>query len=118
VGASAELLNVSNQSDQDLSFFSGHSSFVFAAVAATGVVATLRNYRLGWLAWVVGVPLAAATAVLRLAADKHWASDVLTGLAIGALVGAGMPLLFHGVEGGPQVQVAPMPGGLAVSGRF
>ena len=64
------------------------------------------------------VPMATATAVLRLAADKHWATDVLTGLVLGAAVGVGVPLLLHGKEGGPRVQLAPMPGGLAVAGRF
>jgi membrane-associated phospholipid phosphatase len=118
IGASAELLEVPEKADQNLSFFSGHTSFVFAAVAATGVVTTLRRYRLGWLSWVVGVPLAVATGLLRLAADKHWASDVLTGLAVGVAAGVGVPLLFHGLEGGPRLQVTPMPGGLALSGRF
>lgn len=72
VGASAEQLGEGN--DHFVSFFSGHTSFVFAAVAATGVVATQRGYRLAWLTWAVGVPLAAATGVARLAADKHWAA--------------------------------------------
>lgn len=118
VGASAELLDVPGQADHDLSFFSGHTSFVTSAVAATGVVALLRGYRLGWLVWAVGVPLATATALLRLAADKHWASDVLMGAAVGVGVGLGVPLLFHGPEGRPAVQVAPLPGGLALTGRF
>lgn len=118
VGATAEQLAVPGQSDHFLSFFSGHTTFVFAAVAATGAVATLRGYRLGWLSWAIGVPLATATGILRLAADKHWATDVITGLGVGFGLGLGIPLLFHGRENGPQVTLAPMPGGVALAGRF
>lgn len=122
IGASAAQLDVPGKADHDLSFFSGHTTFVFAAVAATATVAQLRGYRLGWLAWAIGVPLATTTAVLRLAADKHWASDVLVGLAVGAGVGVGLPLLFHrGAdegEGGPRLTLAPAPGGVALAGTF
>ena len=120
IGAPASLLAVSNADDQNLSFFSGHTSFVFAAVGAAGTVATMRGYRLGWLTWVVGIPLALSTTLLRLAADKHWASDTLVAMVVGAGVGVGLPLLFHGPVSRalPQVTISVVPGGLGLSGRF
>jgi hypothetical protein len=35
------------------------------------------------------------TGVLRIMADRHYASDVLVGSALGAATGYGLPLLFH-----------------------
>jgi membrane-associated phospholipid phosphatase len=119
VGASAALLDVPGQSDHFISFFSGHTTFTFAAVAAAATITSLRGYRLAWLTWVVGAPLAFTTAVLRLAADKHWATDVLVGMVAGAGIDIAVPLLFHGVaDQGVRVQVSAMPGGLALSGTF
>lgn len=119
IDASPELLaSARDPKDHYLSFFSGHTTFSFALAAAAGTVMTLRGYRLSWLSWVVGVPLAVTTSLLRLAADKHWMSDILVGMTIGGLVGAGLPLLFHGRQDGVQVRVSPLPNGVAISGRF
>jgi membrane-associated phospholipid phosphatase len=43
----------------------------------------------------VGLPLAAATGYLRVAADRHYFTDVVGGMLVGAIVGVGIPLLFH-----------------------
>lgn len=114
VGASPELLAGGHDlADNNLSFFSGHSTFSFGVVASAATVASLRGYRHAWLLWLVGAPLATTTAVLRLAGDKHWASDVLVGSALGLATGILMPTLLHG-----RVAVAPMGNGISVSGRF
>jgi membrane-associated phospholipid phosphatase len=70
------------------SFFSGHTSVSFAAAT----LATRFAYDLDWLTsdtrWLVpAVAYSAATTVglLRVAADKHWTTDVLTGAAVGVL---------------------------------
>lgn len=119
VGASQALLDTApGKADDFLSFFSGHASFTFAAVAATATVTRLRGYRLWWLSVAIGAPLAVTTGLLRLAADKHWATDVLTGMIIGTAGGIAIPLLFHGVNDQVHVQVSPLPGGLALSGTF
>ncbi len=118
VGADEALLAERHPEDHNLSFFSGHATFVFALATSAATVATLRGYRHAWLLWVVGQPLAAATALLRLAADKHWASDVILGTLFGQAVGVLMPTLLHGRVGPVELQAAPMPNGLAVSGRF
>jgi membrane-associated phospholipid phosphatase len=118
VGAS-DILLAEHQSSNDhfLSFFSGHSTFSFGLAVSAATIMSMRNYRHAWLAWLVGIPLAATTAILRLAADKHWGSDVLLGTAMGALFGAGMPLLFHAAKDWP-VTVAPISNGISVAGRF
>ncbi len=81
--------------DENLSFFSGHTSATFAAITAAGTLASLRGYRLAPLVWGAGLPLAAFTGVLRIGADKHWATDVLTGAAVGSATGVLVPLLLH-----------------------
>jgi membrane-associated phospholipid phosphatase len=81
--------------DDDISFFSGHTTAAFAMVAATGTVATMRGYRWAPVPWVVGGALATGTAYLRIAADRHWLSDVIVGMLTGVAVGIAVPLLFH-----------------------
>jgi membrane-associated phospholipid phosphatase len=119
IGATPELLaNASDPADANLSFFSGHSMFAFAAVASGATIAKLRGYRLWWLTWVVGLPMAATTAIFRLAADKHWATDVLLGSALGVAAGVLMPTFLHGSVGPLQARVVPAGTGLAVTGTF
>lgn len=101
--------------DQNLSFFSGHTTFAFALATSAGVIATLRGFRYAWVTWAVGMPLAVATAVLRMAADKHWASDVLVGIGVASVFSVGLPLLFHQRL---PVTVSASPGGVSVSGTF
>ncbi len=43
---------------------------------------------------------------LRIAADKHYFSDVATAAIIGSIVGVGVPLIFHSPE-----RAAPAPAG-------
>jgi len=72
--------------DRNTSFFSGHTSFAFTA-------ATLLCFQHGRLnlygdgdRFVCPVALAVAslTGLLRIGADRHWATDVLMGAAVGA----------------------------------
>lgn len=104
--------------DNNLSFFSGHTSYTFALVAATATIARARGYRLWWVALAAGVPMAAGTALLRMIADKHYLSDVFTGALLGALIGWGVPALFHRpVKLGPATAwVSPGLGGLSMQG--
>jgi membrane-associated phospholipid phosphatase len=84
--------------DNDLSFFSGHSTETFALAAASGTVATMRGYRWAPLLWGVGGTLAATTAYLRIAADRHWLTDVLVGAVVGAGIGFAVPYFFHSAK--------------------
>jgi len=84
--------------DNNMSFFSGHATETFALAAAAGTVATMRNYRWAPLIWGTGAAVAAATGYLRIAADRHWLTDVLVGAFVGSGIGIGVPLLFHRPE--------------------
>ena len=80
--------------DQNASFPSGHSSSAFSVAVAGATLASMRRYPYWRLAWLGLIP-AAAVPFLRVAADKHYMSDVLVGSAIGAAFGVALPLLVH-----------------------
>ncbi|MGA9520765.1 MAG: phosphatase PAP2 family protein [Myxococcaceae bacterium] len=121
--SSEQRLTTADPHDNNLSFYSGHTSFTFAMATAAGTVAELRGYRNSWLVWAVGMPLAGLTGYLRMAADKHYLSDVLVGAAVGSAFGVGVPLLLHPRNGrlntGPvTLRVVPSANGVGVVGSF
>ncbi len=77
------------------SFPAGHSGEAFAIAAAGGTVATMRGYRLAPLVWISGGVLALAISYLRMAANRHYFTDVMTGAVLGSGIGIAVPLLFH-----------------------
>lgn len=89
----------SHPSDDNLSFYSGHTSLTFAIATASGTIASLRNYRLKSVVWGTLVPMAALTGYLRIAGDRHYFVDVLAGAVLGSAVGILVPLVFHGRDG-------------------
>jgi membrane-associated phospholipid phosphatase len=105
--------------DDDLSFYSGHTSTAFALATAAATVSHLRGYRS--TPWVLGGGLGVATVVgyLRIAADKHYLTDVLTGAAAGAAIGWAVPWLLHRPRGGGAagagVAAVPWPVGFVVA---
>lgn len=101
--------------DDNVSFFSGHSTLAFGLATSAGVIAHRRHYAIEPYVWGVGMTLAATTAYLRVAADKHYATDVLTGSAFGVLAGLTVPWLL---DRHPGVEVVPTGNGLAVAGTF
>jgi membrane-associated phospholipid phosphatase len=88
-------------SDNNLSFFSGHTTEAFALAVASGTIGTMRGYRWAPLAWPVGGAVAAMTAYLRIAADEHWLTDVVVGAVVGAGIGFAVPYLFHSAVDDP-----------------
>jgi membrane-associated phospholipid phosphatase len=78
--------------DRHRSFFSGHASL---AAAGAGLSCSYAIQREAWgssrtakvAPCALGVVAAFATGALRVAADRHWASDVFVGFAVGAVVG-------------------------------
>jgi len=106
-------------SDEHASFYSGHTSSVFAVAVSLATCASLRGDRDAWVAWAAGLPLAAATGYLRIAADRHYLSDVLAGAGAGALFGILVPRLLHspGAASTPQPGPARFPA-LTFGGRF
>jgi membrane-associated phospholipid phosphatase len=84
-----------HEADDDVSFFSGHTTFAFALASSAGMVSTLRGYRSAPWVWGTGLTLAAGAGWLRMGGDKHWFTDVLVGAVVGTTVGAGLPWLLH-----------------------
>ena len=108
------------------SFPSGHTSAAFAAVALEcfhhGYLDTSYT---GWGAAVcpLTVVTAIGTGILHIAADRHWATDVLAGAAIGGLVGYAVPALHllgedkqQGAVLMPTISASTM--GVTLAGRF
>ena len=107
MGGATEFGEGSEQ--ENLSFFSGDTSLAFSLIASAATVAYLRRYPTApYLAWWGG-GVAALTGVLRIAADVHWATDVLVGAAAGTGVGVALPLLFHSPIGTDSARVLPLP---------
>lgn len=115
------------------SFFSGHTSTSFAAAATACSFQfhhdVFGNATANGIACASALATAAATGTLRIAGDQHYATDVLTGAAVGMLGGFGLPWLLHygplaRVERkgeratGVKLSLVPVSGGLGVGGEF
>jgi len=81
------------------SFVSGHTA---AATAAAGLVCVHHQHlplfgggAADLAACLSMVGIAGATGLLRVAADEHWATDVLLGWAVGAFSGYVLPSILH-----------------------
>jgi membrane-associated phospholipid phosphatase len=88
--------------DNNLSFFSGHTSLAFALAVGAGTTATLRDYPERWVIWAVGLTGAVAAGWLRMAGDRHYFTDVLTGALIGSAAGILVPLAHRPRAGSTQ----------------
>ena len=109
--------------ERNLSFFSGDTAWAFSMAASGSTLAFLHGYRIApWIA--AGTGVAATTAgVLRITGDMHWATDVLTGAAVGTGIGIAVPLLLHGRKSSEATtfMIAPLLGdtrGAMVVGAF
>ncbi len=108
----------------NISFYSGHTSLAFSLAVASGTVATMRGYRLAPVIWGAGLAIAGTASYLRLAADKHYLTDVIAGAAIGSAFGFAIPYLFHRPKDKrkdlPTISAIPADGGalLSVSGNW
>src|SRR2546423_3623629 len=80
--------------DGYLSFYSGHTSLVTAAMTVTAVTLQKRHGQRVW-PWILAAAMGAVVAVQRVAAGEHFYTDVAVGFAAGAATGAAVPLL-HG----------------------
>lgn len=103
------------------SFPSGHTIAAFAAASA--VTSEMKRWRPKSV-WIVGPILyggAAVTGWSRMFDNKHWASDVITGAAIGTFVGLKV-VHWHHMNPGNLIDrtflgmsVLPLPGGGALA---
>jgi membrane-associated phospholipid phosphatase len=89
------------RSEDNLSFYGGHTSFAFSVAAATVTVAAMRGYAGVGIAAGVGFTLSAAVGYLRIAADQHYLTDILVGTAVGGLLGWAIPWVFHAPSPAP-----------------
>lgn len=101
--------------DDNVSFFSGHSTLVFSLATSAGVIAHERHYWTEPYIWIGGYTLAASTAYLRMAGDKHYLTDVLTGSAVGVAAGLTVPLMMKRDR---TIEITPTVHGMAVAGVF
>jgi len=112
--------------DRYYSFFSGHTSQAFASAAV------LCSFHMNMplmgdgaentiLPCVAGFTIAATTGVFRMMSDMHYASDIMTGAAVGTMMGFLIPWLLHfnpREPGEASVSVVPSPTGVSVVGLF
>ena len=81
--------------DAYVSFYSGHTSYAFSLAAAAGTIASMRHYRGAAWVWAAGMTAASITGYLRIAADKHYLTDVLSSAAVSSAIGVAVPYFFH-----------------------
>lgn len=116
--------NGSQSPNDNNSFYSGHTSLAFSLAASSGTVASMRGYKFAPLVWGTGMAIAATTAYLSLAADRHYLTDVITGAALGSAIGFGIPYLFHrprhDKDSNITLSAVPVSGGglLTLNGRW
>lgn len=102
--------------ENNLSWFSGHATLAFSLAVSAGVVAHRRGSALEPVIWATGLTFATATAYLRIAADKHYLTDVMAGAAWGTAAGILVPHLTHALP--RDLHVVPAGSGVAVAGTF
>jgi hypothetical protein len=108
-----------HQLDDDVSFYSGHSTLSFAIATSAGLVAHERHYSLEPVVWGAGYAIAVSTAYLRMAGDQHYFSDVFVGAVVGTGIGIAVPLGLHArVLSDRDIAVMPTANGLLVVGTF
>lgn len=97
-------------------FWSGHTSI---AAASAGLVCASHQYMPLWGGWLADASACAlattgalATAVTRLAADRHYATDVIVGLGFGFGFGYAVPVLLHYSRKQPVVTATIAPDAL------
>lgn len=82
--------------DDNLSFFSSHTAITSAFAFAVAEIANRRAVRTPLTLLLAAC--AGFTGYLRIAADRHYLSDVITGALVGASVGTWGPRLLHPVR--------------------
>jgi membrane-associated phospholipid phosphatase len=76
------------------SFYSGHTSLVFAALTAAAMTVTRRHGGSPW-PWVIVAVVGTSVALERVAAGEHFPTDVIAGGAAGMANGFVIPLLHR-----------------------
>lgn len=101
------------EDDDNLSFYSGHTSFAFAMGTSAAYMISESNPQHKTLIWATALTLATGTGYLRIAADKHYMSDVVVGAIMGTLVGYWVPR-YRQSPFMPSVSSSQVPGNSVV----
>lgn len=88
-----------DEADAHMSFPSGHVLVTFAATIASAVMAFEKSKCQGCAVLASGASFSLLMGYLRIAAAKHWASDVLVGLGVAPLFGVLVPLRLRTFNG-------------------
>ena len=106
------------------SFPSGHTSraFMSAGFITSVFFAAYPEVQWKWAVAAGSYAVALTTGVLRMMSGNHFFTDVLTGAAIGTVIGWGVPMVHHvfAKKSGEvsAVQVSPLPLGICVRINF
>jgi membrane-associated phospholipid phosphatase len=104
---------VPEDEEDNVSFPSGHTSRAFSVAAAAAVVAHERGYASEPYVIGAGAAIGVAAGYLRIAADRHYITDVVAGAALGTAVGFAVPFLMK-----RDVDVVPTRNGVALAGAW
>lgn len=108
-------------------FPSIHSSAAFSTAAVLATEMRLRHARHRAVLTPLAYTLAAGPGLARMYGDKHWASDVFMGAALGVITGRRVASYSHGhprnrvdrwLLGADRVQVGALADGVTISMRF
>lgn len=101
--------------DSHLSYPSGHTAFATSLGVSMAMTASLQDSPAApWLWGAAGI-MSVTTASLRMIAEKHYFTDVLSGAAVGAACGVVFPLLHRR---GSALSVGGQGPSVALSGTF
>jgi membrane-associated phospholipid phosphatase len=95
--------------DANESFVSGHASGTVALVAAMVRSCRAQHCSYEKPLWLIGGPLALSSMWLRIAADKHYMTDALSGAGLGAAVGWWLPASHRRIAHEPSILPAIAP---------
>ena len=102
-----EAIFLPNQ--QWVSFYSGDTAMAWSFVAAAFALASARGRGNTPQLARLGGTLACIGSVFRITGFMHWATDVITGVFFGCLIGAGLPTVCfraHDGHGGNDLQMS------------
>jgi membrane-associated phospholipid phosphatase len=102
------------------SFISGHTSMVVSALTAASMTYSARHGASAW-PWLITGVFGTSVALERVAAGRHFYTDVIAGAGVGLAVGALVPWLHkRRSESGVGLTLLPREDGieLGLAGRF
>lgn len=109
-----------NDRDSHISYPSGHTAFATSLGVSLAMTATLQESSAAPWLWGAAAAMSVTTATLRMIAEKHYFTDVLSGAAVGVACGVVFPLLHrrgNALAASSLSAGAPGPA-LALSGAF